>query len=49
MYAVVSFTHFDLEVTAGDEFAADHPMVVLRPDLFSADPPKPARAKSPKE
>lgn len=49
MRALVSFVHFDLEVQAGDELAADHPMVVLRPDLFAADPPKPVRAKPPKE
>lgn len=50
MFALVSFVHFDLEVKAGDEFPADHPMVALRPDLFSPEPPKkPARAKSPKE
>lgn len=49
-FAVCSFQHFDLEVSEGDELADDHPMVALRPDLFSTDPPKPAsRAKQPKE
>lgn len=49
-FAVRSFQHFELKVASGDELPADHPMVVARPDLFTAKP-KPKRAKSanPKE
>ena len=43
MFALVSFTHFDLTVRRGDEFPKDHPMVVARPDLFAKQPPTPAR------
>ena len=44
MFATVSFTHFDLTVTAGDKFPADHPIVVARPDLFTTQPPKAHKA-----
>lgn len=46
MFATCDFVHLSLEVKAGDEFPADHPMVELRPDLFSDTPP--AKGKTPK-
>lgn len=46
MYAVVSFTHFDLTVRKGAELPDDHPMVVARPDLFTPTPPKKATASA---
>lgn len=38
-FAVRPFLHFDLDVKRGDELAADHPIVLARPDLFSDRPP----------
>lgn len=46
MIAKTDFIHFDIEATAGDVFADDHPLVVLAPHLFlTEDPPvEPVRA-----
>jgi len=49
MFARQSFTHFELDVTEGDELPDDHPMVVARPDLFQKTAPKPKRAPQTKE
>jgi hypothetical protein len=45
MFAVASFTHFDLDVRKGDELPEDHPMVTARPDLFTDSPPQRATTK----
>lgn len=44
MFAAVSFIHLELVVAKGDELPDDHPMVVARPDLFTADRPTPPKA-----
>jgi hypothetical protein len=38
--AIVDFTHFDLEVRAGDELPDDHELVATAPHLFE-QPPEP--------
>ena len=45
MYPTSTFEHMGETFDPTTAVAADHPMVVLRPDLFTADPPK----KSPKK
>jgi hypothetical protein len=35
MTPTCSFAHFDWAFEPGDEVPADHPMVALRPDLFT--------------
>jgi glycerol-3-phosphate cytidylyltransferase-like family protein len=45
-YALVSFTHYDDHVVKGHEYDLHHPMVELRPDLFTTEPPE---TKSKKE
>lgn len=47
MYPVREFTHLDETFTPGEFVSADHPMVALRPDLFTTDKPKTPR--KPKE
>lgn len=47
MYATCDFVHLTLEVRKGDEFPADHPMVHLRPDLFTETPPAKGNTKKP--
>jgi hypothetical protein len=38
--ALAAFTHFDLEVAAGEELPDDHELVALAPHLFE-QPPEP--------
>ena len=45
MFALISFTHFELDVRKGDELPDDHPMVLARPDLFTDQPPKKTNKK----
>lgn len=45
MFPVTTFEHMGESFDPSAAVAADHPMVALRPDLFSPDPPK----KSPKK
>lgn len=45
MYPTCEFEHMGETFAPAVPVAADHPMVVLRPDLFSTEPPK----KSPKK
>lgn len=47
MYPLCEFTHLDETFTPDVPVPIEHPMVALRPDLFTADKPKPAR--KPKE
>lgn len=46
MFPVRKFEHMGESFTPTHSVAADHPMVVLRPDLFTDTAPK---AKHPKE
>ena len=48
-YATTSFTHLDDHVKEGDELPRDHPLVVARPDLFTAKPPRAPRKPKAKE
>lgn len=47
-YALHSFTHLDMHVRKGEEVDLHHPLVALRPDLFTTDPPEKPKRKPPK-
>ena len=47
MYAAVAFEHLDWSFTAGQEVPADHPMIELRPDLFTDTKPTKRRTPPP--
>ena len=50
MFPVLKFEHMGERFDPTRPVPADHPMVALRPDLFTADPPvKPSKRKSAKE
>ena len=44
-YAAATFDHCDWHFDEGDPVDPTHPMVELRPDLFTDQPPKPARRR----
>ena len=46
MYAAATFTHFEMTVVEGSEWADDHPLVKARPDLFTPKPPPKATASA---
>lgn len=46
MYPICTFEHFDVTYTAGVKVDAADPMVAVRPDLFTPDPPE---SDNPKE
>lgn len=54
--ALIAFVHNDFRFAKGDEVDADHPMVLLRPDLFDGfepvdtalPPPDPSTKARPK-
>lgn len=47
-YALHSFTHLDMHVKKGEEVDLHHPLVELRPDLFTTEAPeKPKRKPKP--
>jgi len=48
MYPTVPFEHMGESFDPSTAVPADHPMVALRPDLFTPDKPKPSK-KSAKE
>jgi hypothetical protein len=48
-YATVGFIHLDRHVHKGEEVDAHDELVALRPDLFTTEPPKPAKAAAKKE
>ena len=45
MFPTCEFQHMGETFTPANEVAADHPMVALRPDLFTAEKPKPRKPK----
>lgn len=45
MFPTCEFEHLGESFTPTQEVAADHPMVFARPDLFTAEKPKPRKPK----
>lgn len=45
MYPRIEFEHMGESFAPGTPVADDHPMVALRPDLFTASKPKPTTLK----
>jgi hypothetical protein len=45
MYPICEFVHLDETFTPDTAVAADHPMIVLRPDLFTTTKPKTRKPK----
>lgn len=47
MYPVCAFTHLDEDFDPSTPVPADHPVVALRPDLFTPSKPKAPKAATP--
>lgn len=49
MFPVCEFDHLDEHFNPTTEVAADHPLIALRPDLFTPDKPTTRRKPTTKE
>ena len=45
MFATQSFIHLDESFYEGQAVPLDHPIIALRPDLFTATPPNTTKTK----
>jgi hypothetical protein len=49
LYPTCKFQHYDWKFDPKSPVEADHPMVALRPDLFTPDAPAASKKSPPKE
>ena len=49
LFPTCAFEHLGEKFTPATPVPADHPMVAVRPDLFTTNPPKAGKAETHKE